>query len=397
MKKIISLILTLSLICSMGLFVGCSDNKTDTSSSATEPATEEKVIETLPDEKLTEIQENFDRKIENTEFKGTAYIVYNGQVIYEKSTAKANEEKNIDADINTIYAVGSLTKQFTATAIMLLKERGLLSLDDTIDKYFPNYNNTNKITIDQLLSMRSGIISYTDYVDEILASTDSDYKNNTSQQNRKIILDYCFSQPLNFTPGEQFEYNNTNYLLLGEIIEQVSGVTYHEFIQKEIFEKAEMTSSGFIDTRDESKENVAIGYNAPEGSEFSFNYAGMAFACGDLTTTAADLVKWAEAVRNNTIISAESLTIMSTSVDGNGYGYGYYTKNNRSVENMPKTLWHAGSIPPFTSYLFFSVEDDGYTEILLSNYPELVATFLGERLYEEFFKMNATTPTENTQ
>ena len=372
MKNIIALGLILCMVASIVILSGCQQEDVTTF----EPTEAKPIV--LSEEHLSQLQEAFDQKLENRDFQGIAYIVYNGQTIYERATAKANTEEDIDADINTVYRVGSVTKQFTAAAVMLLAERGLLSLDDTLDRYFPGYDNAQRITIDQLLRMRSGLINYTSYIRDIVAAHEADYQSNTAEENRRIIEDYCLSHELNFEPGESHEYSNTNYMLLGEIIEQVSGMTYQNFMQKEIFDKAGMSNSGFLDTWDRQTEHMAVGYHAYEDEALFAACDGIAFACGDLLTTAADLLKWADALRENTILSEDSLTVMADSTGNSSYGRGVY------VADQGDTLWHAGNFPPFYAYLLLTRGQDAYTEILISNYNDETTLDTADHLYRIF-------------
>ena len=159
---------------------------------------------------------------------GAAVLVEDGQVVLRKGYGMAHLELGVPIQPDMVFGIGSITKQFTAAAILLLQERGKLSVDDEVTKYLPDYpTHGQKITIDHLLTHVSGIPSYTG-LPEWLPRVREDM---TVQQ----LIDLFKDKPLEFTPGEKWAYNNSAYILLGAVIEKVSGKSYEDFIEQEIF------------------------------------------------------------------------------------------------------------------------------------------------------------------
>lgn len=396
MKKVVYVLLLIILIISI-ILSGCDFtqeenlNPSDTTTQEESPASSNFAVQdgigVLTDEKLLAIQEKFDTRITQTGFRGIVYAVYNDAIVYEKGTAKANKKEDID--VNTVFEIGSITKQFTAAAILLLQEQGKLSVSDTIDRYFFDYEYGKDITIHHLLSMQSGIIDCSNKYgeDDIGAYTDDEVPfkvsaENSGKENRKIIEEWFMSQPLRFAPGERYEYSSSGYILLGEIIEQISGMTYQEFIQENIFDPLKMTSSGFLDTWDKGVQNVACPYNKEYYYEWH-NYPGVKFAMADIMSSASDLYKWAEGLINYDILSKESLNVMITNycTDSDQVNYGYGVK----ISDDGTIIYHGGHIPSFYSVLSFSPYCD-YVQILLSNYSYEYITLLSENMSNDFYK-----------
>jgi CubicO group peptidase (beta-lactamase class C family) len=161
---------------------------------------------------------------------GVFMVTKNGKAIYKKAFGKSNLELNTDLTTDHVFQIGSMTKQFTAIAVLMLEEQGKLSVADTISKFIPDYPSGNKITIHHLLTHTSGIKDFT----KMKTLRDIAQKEMTPQ----MMVDFFKNEPVDFAPGEKFDYNNSGYVLLGYIIELVSGETYEDFIEKRIFEKA---------------------------------------------------------------------------------------------------------------------------------------------------------------
>ena len=156
-----------------------------------------------------------------------------GKIIYQKSFGKANIESDVNLSSEDIFQIGSMTKQFTAISILILEEKGKLNISDQVSKYIPDYPMGEKITLHHLLTHTSGIKDFT----KMKSLGEISQKEMTP----KMIVDFFKNEPIDFAPGEKFVYNNSGYVLLGYIIELVSGEEYEEFIQKNIFDKAGMT------------------------------------------------------------------------------------------------------------------------------------------------------------
>ncbi len=225
-------------------------------------------------------------------------VVVDGKLAFAKAFGSADLEKKRVADANIRYAVGSISKQFTAAALLLLQEQGKLSLDDHVDKYFPHLTRAGEITIRQLLSHTSG---YEDF-----APQDYIIPAWTQPTTPAAILDTWANKPLNFGPGTKWQYSNTNYTLAGEIFEKVSGQTLLAFLKEKIFDPLGMTTAGDClpvqPTDAIAYTRYAVGPPRPAGREAN----GWYFAAGELCMTPTDLSRWDIAFLEKKILSARS-------------------------------------------------------------------------------------------
>ncbi len=168
---------------------------------------------------------------------GVALVVKDGKTVYRKAFGMANLELGVKMKPDHIFRIGSITKQFTSVAILKLIEEGKIKLDADISEYIKDYpTHGHKITIEQLLNHTSGIKSYTS-----MEEWDSEARKRDFTPSE--LVDYFKNKPMDFTPGEEFRYNNSGYILLGHIIELVSGKTYEEYIQENLFTPVGMTNS----------------------------------------------------------------------------------------------------------------------------------------------------------
>ena len=231
MKKLLTIILISALAissaaCSSGSEEGGSTNETTVAETTTGKAELDK--------------EKLDSTIKEHKFKGIVYITKDGKPIYESVTGK---NENGDAlKIDSPMFIGSVSKQFCAAGIMLLSEQGKLSVDDKLEKYYPEYKIGKDITLKNLLSMRSGIL---DMVNQ--AKVDGISEDKTDEENTKIIMNWIFKQELQEKPDTHYKYSNTNYFLLSNIIEKLTGQKYIDFMRKNFFEPLKMDGTGSLD------------------------------------------------------------------------------------------------------------------------------------------------------
>lgn len=368
MKRVISIIMTATLTAL--IFTACAETGSE---NKQEPVAETSAA--AESDLQAKANEIFEESFQSHDFKGAGYAVYKGDEIYSGGTGKANKKENIDNSADVVYHVASVTKQFTAAAILKLCEENKMSLDDTLSKYFPDYTAGAEVTIRNLLSMQSGIPDFVREYDkdgnEIQSdsqiSIDGVEEDNTAQENRDVIRTWICSQSLLFKQGERFSYSNSNYFLLGEIIEQVSKKTYFEFLKTNFFEPLEMTTAGFDENYDVSAATVAKGYrNIGMLSEF-YGYPGVSFGSGDIMASPKDLYKWTIALHGGKILAPESLQKMTEKYaecgDGTSYGYGLMI-----LESPGGTLYlHSGAFPRFFSYVIYSPQKQLFLSIM-SNY-----------------------------
>ncbi|TAE28672.1 MAG: class A beta-lactamase-related serine hydrolase [Cytophagales bacterium] len=317
----------------------------------------------------TTFAQSLDKKIDSlirAEFNdpdgpgGVFMIAKGGKPVYQKAFGKANLELNNPMTPESVFQIGSMTKQFTAIAVMMLAEQGKLTLQDPVSKYVPDYPAGATITIHHLLTHTAGIKDFTKMktLPEIAQK----------QMTPKMVVDFSKNEPVDFLPGEKFEYNNSGYVLLGHIIEVVSGDTYENFIQKYIFDKAGMTQSYYASDRRVIR-NRAYGYHKKETgyvNKTTINFS-VPFSSGSLMSTAADLLRWQNALNQGLFLKKETVQkAFSTYKLNNGsgftYGYGWHIKDLTGVPVRE----HGGSIFGFKSMAVYVPSQDIYV-VGLSN------------------------------
>ncbi len=316
--------------------------------------------------KSGEIISQFDKIVEAKNFNGTIYMKLGNDFEYLSSKGAANSNKHIDNSINTRFYIGGITKQFTATAVLMLSEKKKLSLDDTLDKYFPNYEAGGKVTVKQLLNMTSGINTYVLHNDITTPSNyligDLDEKvkeDNSAKENKELILDWIFSQKLIFAPGTKFDESESNYFLLGEIIEQASGMSYADYLKTAMFAPLGMGSSNF-----EPDEKMALAYDKAANTK-SLNYKGVGYSAFGMISSVSDLLKWTDGLLNNQVLAPASFKLMfSNQVSGikdNKISYGFGVKMNGN------TAFINGKYDAFGSILSYNT-DKSEIFVSLTNY-----------------------------
>ncbi len=300
MKKIVVLILTVIIL---SFTVSCSQGN----STAEKPAVEKQV---------NSAAKKADEVLKSRGFKGVVSLTKNGKEVYRYANGKDSDGNDFTAD-SSMY-IGSVSKQFCAVSIIMLRDKGKLNLNDKLDKYFPEYKTGKIITIKNLLTMRSGIM---DMVNEGHCSGVS--YNNSEKENIKAVKKWIFSQKLKFKPDSKYAYSNSNYFLLADIVKQISGQSYHEFVRKNIFKPLKMNHSGFIEDVEDNP-SWAKGLMKGENGE-SINPRGLPNGAGDIASNAADMEKWMRALSDGTLISEKSFREMIKDYSPESatrYGYG---------------------------------------------------------------------------
>ena len=251
------------------------------------------------------------------DFSGVVRVIQKGEVIYETSRGYANIEFGIKNNMTTRFTVGSVTKQFTAFAIMILYERGLLQLGESANRYLPlNMQLPSDITIHNLLSHTSGLHNNYNFEDDFYVGEDRKPYNKEA-----FFRDWIIKEPIN-NPGEEFGYNNSNYNLLAWIIENVSGQTYNDFLVENIFSRLGMNNSIF-DNGQDILQNKANNYMRDYGVLVRVPYTNNLFSigAGALVTNCDDLQRWYECLKNREILSEQSYEIYLAE-NRNHYCYG---------------------------------------------------------------------------
>jgi len=306
------------------------------------------------------------RLLEN--FMGNILIVRNGQALADRSFGSANLEWHIPNTASTRFRIGSLTKQFTAASILLLAQRGKLRLDDPVAKYLDNPPAAwNGITLLHLLTHTSGIASITDLTAEQAALT----RGGTPAQ----IAERFRGRPLLFPPGTQARYSNSGYILLGMVVERVSGEPYAAFLQKNIFDPLDMRDTG-VDNGVDVVQNLASGYRFQAGTLVHAEFVDMRipFAAGDMYSSVSDLARWEEALYGGKLLSPDSLRRMMTRGMGD-FGLGVMV---HKAQGEP-LISHTGGIQGFVADLRY-YPDKHIAVVVLSNTESKDTLALSEQL-----------------
>jgi len=341
----------------------------------------------LPTE--SEIIEKVEAYMKATEkvdgFSGSILMARNGQPMVSKGYGMANIELNVPNKAETVFRLGSITKQFTGMAIAMLQERGKLSVNDPICKFFAECPASwQPITVKHLLTHTSGIFNYTAFPDFAKTTV----LPVTSPQMIALLKD----KPLDFPVGEKYSYSNSGYFLLGSIIEKVSGKTYADFLQDNIFTPLSMKNTGY-DNPLRLINNRAAGYTRQGGQYMNAAYMDMSvpFAAGAMYSTTGDLLLWDQALYTEKLVSQKSLDEIFTPFK-NGYGYGWGI--NKRFEKQQ--ISHGGSIFGFSTQIS-RFPTERLTFIVLSNVQGAPAGRIANDLSAIVFGQKYEIPQERTE
>ena len=288
-------------------------------------------------------------------------VVKDGQVAYVKAYGDAKLEPKLPATPEMRYSIGSISKQFTATAILLLQEQGKLSLDDKVGKYVPDLTRANEVSIRQLLSHTSGYQDYwpQDYVMPMMLQP------VTAQK----IMEMWAKKPLDFEPGTKWQYSNTNYVIAGVIVERVSGMPLLKFLQQKVFTPLGMNSVADIDqeklgdTDPTGYLRYALGPLRPAPKEGK----GWLFAAGELAMPAQDLAKWDISIIDQKLLKSSSYSELGADVrlkNGLATQYGLGVSVNSQAGH--RALSHGGEVSGFTAQNIV-FPDDRAAVVVLTN------------------------------
>lgn len=318
----------------------------------------------------------FDQKVNNylseKNFQGAVLIAKGGTLLFSHGFGWANVEHQISNTPKTVFRIGSITKQFTAVAILHLHEQGLLNVHDPISQYLPGYPKGDTISIHHLLTHSSGIPSITEFP-------------NLSQIQRHpstpaSVMAYFQDLPLEFAPGTECKYSDSGYIILGAIVESVSQCPYEEYLKEHFFKPLNMHSTYFDHNRTLIPQR-ASGYGVDEkGLLINAEFIEMSFphGAGSLASTVEDLYLWDQALKNHKLLSSEShellFSVHATSVKNQiTYGYGFF------IEQDKRIIGHMGSIEGFRAALYRYLDDD-VTIIVLANRENISLVSLQEEL-----------------
>lgn len=317
-------------------------------------------------EKAKQLNILFENKVKKIGFNGCVLIAQHQQIIYKNVFGFSNLKTKDTLKINSAFQLASTSKPFTAAAILLLKDRGKLNLNDNIGDFFPNFPYSD-ITVQMLLTHRSGLSNYI-YFGEPYCDANNCYNGKTFDNNSVIQIMKDTKPPRYAPPNKKFEYCNTNYALLASIIEKVSGLSYADFMEQNIFKPLEMNDTWVHSVKNDSNhKNKTIGHNA-SGIIEKETYADDVIGDKGIFSTVEDLYRWDQALYSEKILKkttlAEAFAGYSNEHKGKrNYGYGWRLidegKGNKVVYH--NGWWHGYST------LFFRRLSDQTTVILLSN------------------------------
>jgi CubicO group peptidase (beta-lactamase class C family) len=296
-----------------------------------------------------------EKAVKINRFNGSVLVCKAGKIVYEKAYGYQDATKHILNTSNTIYQIGSTTKEFTAAVIIKLAEQGKLSLEDKLSKYFPDYKRGNEITIKHLLTHTSGIY-------EILRDHAA-FNEGAVPRSMEKTLSYFMDKPLDFDPGTQYSYCNSGYILLGLIIEKVTGKPYQAVVRDFILKPLKMEHTGF-DFAGLKSSDKAMGYTkyTQKIKEESVPWDSTAtFSAGSLYSTVGDLYLWHKGLSAYKVYNKASLEAATTPYL-EGYGLGCWI----DTFYQKKIVSHGGNILGFTGY-FGRIQEDDACVIILNN------------------------------
>jgi len=323
----------------------------------------------------SKVDEYINAHLKLQKFSGSILIAQKGKILLSKGYGMANYELDVPNTPQMKFLLGSITKQFTSMAVMQLQEKGLLSVDDSLKKYIPDYPDGDKITVHHLLTHTSGIPNFTSFPEYTKTMMLASPVEETVERFK--------NKELEFTPGEKFSYSNSGYILLGYIIEKVSQKPYEAYLKENILQPLNLEDTGY-GHYEPILEKRAAGYSWGKDHLVNASYLDMSIphGAGALYSTVEDLYLWDRALYTEKLVSKNSLDKIFTPFKDN-YGYGW------GISELfgHKRISHGGGINGFTTDIS-RYPDDDVCIIVLSNFDhsstgkisqDLAAIVFGEK------------------
>lgn len=336
------------------ILFSCNSQKTDNSDTE-----KDQPDQSIP-EKIDEMIGVFNY---NEGFMGSVLVAHKGKVVFKKSYGYANREWTIPNTLDTKFRIASVTKPFTAILVLQLVEANKIALHDPITRYLKDYpkQTGDQITIHHLLTHTSGLVRNIDI-------------NEKEFHSPAQLVDAFKNEPLQFPPGEQFSYSNAGYVLLGHLMEEITGKSYAEILKEQILEPLKMENSGYfrhriiVGKRSSGYQNNFIDYNNAN----YFDYSN-AYAAGGIYSTVEDLLCFDQALYNEVLLSEKTLKLafskhIADKHYGGFYGYGWeiIEKSIGNSNEKIETISHTGALPDYCA-IFTRIPSSKTTIILLSN------------------------------
>jgi len=322
----------------------------------------------LPADFAEKVSAHVQRFVEDRQFSGTIFVKLGDDVLVHESHGLANAEWGAEFTPTTRFRIGSLTKQFAAVAILQLEEQGKLALSDTLEKHYPEGPEAWRgITIEQLLRHTSGIFNYT-------ALPQFNFRQQLTVEQ---VVALAHERALGFPPGTRYSYSNTGYVLLGLVVERVSGMSWERYVRENITAKAGLTHTTY-DRNDRLQTHRAAGYRGDTIRLLPADFIDMSLphAAGAIMSTVEDFARWLEALESGMVISKATFRRM-TAGGLAGYGYGVGTARVGDAE----FYLHAGGINGFSTYFVRSAASR-YTMIVFANNEMAPAGAVGGRIMD---------------
>jgi CubicO group peptidase (beta-lactamase class C family) len=319
-------------------------------------------------------------------------IVKDGRIAYLEAYGDARLDPRTPARPGMRYSIGSISKQFTAAAILMLAEQHKLSLDDAVARFAPDLTRANEVTIRQLLSHTSGYQDYwpQDYVPPVMLR----------EVTAAGILDRWAKMPLDFEPGTQYQYSNTNFVIAGLIVEKAAGVPFQEFLRARIFAPLGMTSVADVD-QDRLGQTDPTGYlryalgpprAAPKEGK------GWLFAAGELAMTAQDLARWNVSLLEQKLLAPSSYREMATDVLlRNGLGTRYGLGIGVTMESGRRLLEHGGEVSGFTARNVVFPDDGAAISVLTNQDSAEAASTIARKIAPLLFTKGGSAAASETR
>lgn len=379
MKRILSLLLIPVMLL---LPSACSGGSaaTGTNDSAEESAAVSASAQDTEDTEETEKTETIEKTASqsgfaDTDFSGVIYMTKDGKTVYASASGVADSETEEPIELDTKFCIGSVSKQFTAAAVLMLQQDGKLDVNDKLSRYFPSYKYGDRLTLKDLLIMRSGIAEFYDveYIDGAFTELPTGdlrgqiTNENTVAENQKLLEEWLLEQPLVFEPDSAYEYSNSNYFLLARVVEKVSGENYRDFIRKRIFQPLGMNSSCFIDDNGLDVPGLAQPTVDPQTV-----YVGITMGLGDIISNARDIDLWLTSLRTNKLLSEQSVKLMTDDYspeEEDAYGFG--------LVPFKRGAYHYGSFSTYQTMVYTSPQE-GINLFAVTNDDPNPAYVLGE-------------------
>jgi CubicO group peptidase (beta-lactamase class C family) len=332
---------------------------------------------------LGHLETYLNERAEADRFSGAVLVAKGGEPIFARAYGLASKAFNVPNRVDTKFNLGSMNKMFTAIAVAQLAEKGKLSFDDTVAKHLPDYPNkevANKVTIHHLLTHTSGMGDF----------FTKEYEKSAKERLR-AVKDYFplfVNEPLKFEPGQKWDYSNSGFMLLGAIIEKVSGQSYFDYVRENLYKPAGMTNTDCYEM-DQDTPNLAIGYTRERASRPWKNnlylHVVKGGPAGGGFSTVEDLLKFDIALRNHKLLNPKYTDRVLTgkvALPGSStlkYAYGFRDDSR----NGHRIVGHEGGFPGINSQLDIYL-DLGYTVAVMSNYDPPAAARVANRMRDMF-------------